>query len=90
MPSKTRRAVFECVKSIIKHNYSEGDCGLFFTPNFAGDYMERLYDGGGVIVKICRHWSYFEVFGLTASEEEELKEYYYSLTREEEDVEEET
>jgi len=90
MPSKTRRGMFECVKSIIKHNYSEGDCGLFFTPNIAGDYMERLYDGDGVIVKICRHWSYFEVFGLTADEENELKKYYHSLTGEEEDAEEET
>lgn len=91
MPSETRRGVFERVKSIIRHDYSEGDCGLFFTPNRVGDPMEKLYEGrNGVTILICRHWSYFEVFGLTADEKEELKKYYDSLTGEEEDAEEET
>lgn len=90
MPNNTRRGVFERVKSIIRHNYSEGDCGLFFIPNRTSDPMEKLFDGYGVTVLICRHWSYFEVFGLKAEEEKELTEYYNSLSWEEEDAEEET
>ena len=90
MQSKTRELLFQRVKRIIRHNYSEGDCGLYFTPNRSGDYMEKLYDREGVTVLICRHWSYFEVFGLTSSEEVDLKKYYNSLTGEEEDAEGET
>jgi hypothetical protein len=41
--------------------------------------METIYDDNEVQIDICYRWSYFEVFGLTDKEFQELAEYYDRL-----------
>ncbi len=67
------------VKQIIKENYDKADSGLFFSRNFVGDPMANIYSENNVDIDICYYYSYFEVFGLTKEEQEELKEFYYAL-----------
>lgn len=66
-------------KTIIKENFGAGDCGLFNTRNVAGDNMTTIYEDGEFRIDICYHWSYFEVFGLSVSEFDELLAYYDCL-----------
>lgn len=75
-------ARLDAVKDVIRKNYSLADCGLFFTRNCMGDRMSTLFDEGGVTVEICFNWAYFEVFGLTDSEQDELRTFYKSLKSE--------
>lgn len=72
----------EKAKEVIKENFSDADCGLFFTNNSVGDTMFTIYEDDEIIIDICYSWSYFEVFGLTEEEEEELKNYYEELDKE--------
>ena len=66
----------ERAKKVIDEHYNEAVCGLFFTRNFAGDYMETVYADNEITVDICRGYEYFEVFGLTEIEQKELSKYY--------------
>ena len=72
-------ARIDLVKKVIKDNYSDADCGLFFTPNWAGDTMTTIWEEDGVTIEICYNYSYFEVFGLTEEEENELSRFYDSM-----------
>lgn len=78
----------EKAKEIIKENFSLSDCGLFNTRNLVGDPMSTIYDEDGLIIDICYYYSYFEVFGLTDEEFEELKKFYAYLLHSREDEEE--
>lgn len=74
----------EKAKEIIKENYKYADCGIFNTRNIAGDSMETIYeewygDDDVLIIDICYGWAYFEVFGLSEEEFDELEEYYETL-----------
>lgn len=69
----------EKAKNIIKENFEAGSCGLFNTRNIAGDTMGTIYEEGGLRIDICYYWSYFEVFGLSDSDFDELLDYYYHL-----------
>ena len=71
----------DIAKRIIKENFAYGDCGLFNTRNLVGDLMETIYDEDGLTIDICYEWSYFEVFGLTMEEFEELSIFYGVLKR---------
>ena len=71
----------EIAKKIIKRNYNYANCGIFSTMNIVGDPMEELYNENGLSIDICFEWAYFEVFGLSESEFEELEEYYHSLAK---------
>lgn len=76
----------ERAKEVIKENYDGYDCGIFNSRNLVGDYMVNIYeDEDGLSIDACLNRGYFEVFGLTNQEFEELKKYYYSLRDEEED-----
>lgn len=66
-------------KEIIKENFKWGDCGLFSSRNLLGDPMVNLYDKNGLTVDICYFYGYFEVFGLTNDEFDELVDYYGQL-----------
>lgn len=68
-------------KRIIKKYYDKAECGIFDCRNFAGDSMNTIYQKDGLIIDICYYWAYFEVFGLTPAEFEELKNFYYDLGR---------
>lgn len=69
----------EEVKKIIKENYSDAECGLFFSRNILGDSMSNIYCKNGISVDICYDYEYFEVFGLDPVQELELIEFYASL-----------
>ena len=69
----------EKAKEIIKENFKCGDCGLFRSRNIVGDPMVNIYDKDGLTIDICYFYSYFEVFGLTDEEFDELADYYSQL-----------
>lgn len=69
----------EKAKAVIKEHFSYADCGIFDSRNLVGDHMNNIYDDGDIRIDICYEWSYFEVFGLTDEEFEELQKYYYEL-----------
>lgn len=66
-------------KKIIKANWKMADCGIFDCRNLVGDPMETIYEEDGLQIDICYGWAYFEVFGLTDSEFEQLADYYCKL-----------
>lgn len=78
----------EKAKEIIKENFSLYDYGLFNTRNLIGDPMSTIYDEDGLTIDVCYRYSYFEVFGLTDEEFEELKKFYVYLRYSQEDEEE--
>ena len=69
----------EKAKGIIRKNIKNAEHGLFFTRNIVGDLMDTIYYDGELQVDICYGWSYFEVFGLSREEQEELTKYYNEL-----------
>lgn len=69
----------EKAKVLIKENYSVANCGIFDSRNLIGDVMSTIYEGEGLTIDICYDYAYFEVFGLSDADFEELKMYYYSL-----------
>lgn len=74
-----RRDEFEEVKAAILARLESGRCGLFYTRNIVGDKMTTVIDGDGlnsIKLDICYPWAYFEVFGLSEDEEEELEAWY--------------
>ena len=72
-------ANMEKIKEVIKEYYDDACCGIFDCRNMVGDPMETIYDDGKVQIDICYSWMYFEVFGLTDEEFQELAEYYDRL-----------
>lgn len=66
----------EQAKKVIDEYLEEARCGLFFTRNLAGDYMQTVYEDDEITIDICRGYEYFEVFGLTEIDEKELEKYY--------------
>lgn len=71
----------EKAKEIIKEYYRSADCGIFDCRNIVGDKMETIYEDDGLTIDICYYYSYFEVFGLSDAEFEDLEKYYDSLIR---------
>ena len=69
----------EKAKEIIKANYRNANCGIYDCRNFVGDTMTTIYESEGLTIDVCYHYSYFEVFGLSNAEFEELEKYYNSL-----------
>lgn len=69
----------EKAKEIIKEHYKEGDCGLYDSRNIVGDWMTNIYNNDGLCIDICYGYSYFEVFGLSSKEFDELARYYSQL-----------
>ena len=73
----------DIAKKIIEQNYEYANCGIFNTPNIMGDPMATIYRGNELIIDICFYYSYFEVFGLSKDEFNELEKFYYTLEKEE-------
>ena len=69
----------EKVKKVITENYLNGDCGIFDTRNIVGDTMTTIFKENGITVDICYDWAYFEVFGLSREEFEEVYEFYNGI-----------
>jgi len=85
--------IIKTVKVIIEHFNEDTSFGIFNTRNILGDTMECLYNQDGISVEVAPYEGYFEVFGLTEEEFNEVKHYYtllvkvleYNREREEED-----
>ena len=73
----------DIAKKIIKENYKDADCGIFDSRNIVGDWTTNIYNDNGLTIDVCYEWSYFEVFGLSDDEFNELEKFYYSLDKEE-------
>ena len=67
------------IKAVIKKHISSARCGIFDCRNLVGDSMHNIYDDGDVQIDICYGWEYFEVFGLTNEEFNEVEKYYEKL-----------
>ena len=70
--------IAEC---IVYDNYADLDCGIFNTRNICGDSMTTLYDEDGLVIDACYYWSYFEVFGLTETDFDDLESFYNLLRK---------
>lgn len=69
----------EIAKKIIKENFENAECGLYDTRNIVGDPMTTIYSDDDITIDICYRYAYFEVFGLSPDEFEELEKFYASL-----------
>ena len=69
----------ERAKEVIKSNFEQGECGLFNSRNWVGDPMTTIYYHEDLVIDICYHYEYFEVFGLTDDEFKELCSFYEEL-----------
>lgn len=66
---------------MIEKNIRHAECGIFDTRNIVGDQMRNLYDCDGLVIDICDRYEYFEVFGLSQSEFDDLESFYSKLVR---------
>ena len=73
----------DIAKKIIKENYKDADCGIFDSRNIVGDPMVTIYEYYDLIIDICYQYAYFEVFGLSDDEFNELEKFYNTLDKEE-------
>ena len=69
----------EKAKEVIKEYYNEAKHGIFDSRNSVGDHMTNIYYEDGLIIDICYDYCYFEVFGLSVEDFDELASYYASL-----------
>ena len=72
----SRAEEYEKVVNTIKENKEEYCCGIFFSRNLVGDFMTNIFKGEHYSIDVCDNWAYFEVFGCTEEEEEELTDIY--------------
>lgn len=69
----------EIAKEVIKNNYKYARCGIFDTRNIVGDDMSNIYEDEELTIDICYPYEYFEVFGLSKDEFNELAMFYEDL-----------
>ena len=69
----------EIAKKVIYEHYDSARLGIFDCRNDVGDEMINIYDKDGLSIDICYYHEYFEVFGLSQAEFEELEIYYNSI-----------
>ena len=67
-------------KEIIKKYFNEANCGIFNNRNIANDIMTNVYSQNGLYIDICYDFKYLEIFGCTDREFAKLKQYYISLS----------
>ena len=72
----------DIAKIIISERISSADLGIFNSRNIFGDPMTTIYRGNHLTIDICYPYAYFEVFGLSEKEFEELVD-FYEIKREE-------
>lgn len=77
----SRKEELSKVKELIKQHFDDATAGMYFTRNIAGDSMKTIFKGEYFTLDICRYWGYYELFGCTAAEEKEVKEYYKGLVK---------
>lgn len=63
-------------KIIISERISSAKYGIYNSRNIFGDPMTTIYRGNQLTIDICYPYGYFEVFGLSEKEFEELADFY--------------
>ena len=71
---------FNKVKQTIKNLYPQAMFGIFNTRNWCGDLTTNIFSGEYFDIDICYQCEYFEVFGTTDKEWNELERFYEALT----------
>lgn len=69
----------EKAKEVVNKHVKDARLGIYNTRNLVSDDMTVIYDDGELRVEICYPCMYFEVFGLTSDQFEELKRFYKRL-----------
>ena len=77
-----REREFCAVKRTIKHFYNSAKYGIFNRLNVTGDDLRLIYHGTYFNLLICDYYEYFEIFGTTSEEFDELYEFYINLGKE--------
>lgn len=73
---KNYRAVTQTIMDYI----DQGSYGIFNCRNNTGDFMKTIYDDGMIQIDWCPDYEYFEVFGASAREFRQLREFYWALS----------
>lgn len=68
------------VIEVLKKYFQDG--GLFYTRNIIGDKMTTIATIDGVTIDVCYSYGYFEIFGLTSEEQNELDMWYKNEVKE--------
>lgn len=76
-----RQLEFKIICFFIARLYHEANCGIYNTRNMVGDEMKTIYKGKYFTLDICYYWAYFEVFGTTEDEFNQIEEFYLGLGR---------
>jgi hypothetical protein len=79
MKSPYSETKLKVAKQIIKDNLIYGRYGLFNSRNTVGDRMVVLFKNAYIEIDICYEYEYFEIFGLTDNEFNELLHFYNSI-----------
>jgi hypothetical protein len=66
----------DIAKIIVSERISSANCGIYNSRNIFGDPMTTVYRGNHLTIDICYPYAYFEVFGLSEKEFEELADFY--------------
>lgn len=69
----------DTAKKVVSEYADRAECGIFNMRNWVGDTMETIYKDDEIQIDICWFWGYFEVFGLSNEEFEELKTHYEAM-----------
>lgn len=72
----TKLSKLDIAKIIISERISSANYGIFNSRNIFGDPMTTVYRGNQLTIDICYPYGYFEVFGLSEKEFEELADFY--------------
>ena len=68
------------VKKTIEAHIDDALCGIYFTRNIVGDQMAHIDKRFGIDIEICYSYEYFEIFGLTVSEQKTIASFYDRLS----------
>lgn len=78
----TRYQELIIIKTLIDQYYNQASSGFFDCRNVLGDNMFNLFQGKYFQLDICYDYEYFEVFGTTKCEFNDLQEVYEKLSNE--------
>ena len=74
------KKVIDILSAVMKTG--SGWFGIYDTRNCVGDSTEILYRDSSVTIYYCDEYDYFEVFGLSNEEFDELRIFYDELSDE--------
>lgn len=72
----TKKEEYIKVCKLIKYNIRDAKYGIFNTRNIIGDPMCTLFKGKYIQLDICYYYGYYEVFGLSDEEYDNIRYFY--------------